>query len=68
MRTFYYLERPFTDVHLPCRNHAAHFEKAKTAFEEGAGNDEIEVDEFPMDKFRLSDDEDKMSISHISHT
>jgi len=49
-------------------NHAAQFEKAKTAFEEGAGNDEIEVDEFPRDKFRLSDDEDKMSISHISHT
>jgi len=48
-------------------NHAAQFEKAKTAFEEGGGTNDIEVDEFHRDKFQFSDDEDKMSISHISH-
>ena len=27
-----------------CRNHGSHFEKAKAAFEEGAGNDEVRDD------------------------
>ena len=40
----------------PYRNHASHFEKAKPAFEEGAGDDELEVDEIPS-RDKLSDDE-----------
>jgi SHS family lactate transporter-like MFS transporter len=32
---------PRTDVRIGRRNHSAHFEKAKTAFEEGAGKDEF---------------------------
>jgi MFS transporter, SHS family, lactate transporter len=50
-------------MQLSCRNHAAHFEKAKTAFEEGGGNDELEIDEFPS-RDKLSDDEQD-SIRYI---
>jgi len=46
-------------------NHAAHFEKAKPAFEEGAGNDELEVDEVPREK--MSHDDEKTSIEHINN-
>jgi SHS family lactate transporter-like MFS transporter len=52
-------------MQLPHRNHASHFEKAKTAFEEGAGNDELEVEDPPRDK--LSTDNEKESIEHVSH-
>jgi hypothetical protein len=31
------------------RNHGSHFEKAKTAFEEGGGRDELVEDPVPMD-------------------
>jgi SHS family lactate transporter-like MFS transporter len=57
----------FADIQLSCRNHAAHFEKAKTAFEEGGGNDDLEIDEFPSrDKFSYDDEYEKASIQHIS--
>jgi hypothetical protein len=49
----------------PGRNRGAHFEQAKTAFEEGAGNDELEVEEAPREK--LSDDDEKPSIEHINN-
>jgi SHS family lactate transporter-like MFS transporter len=46
------------------RNHASHFEKAKPAFEEGAGDDELEADEIPSrDKF--SEDDEKASVKQI---
>ena len=43
------------------RNHASHFEKAKPAFEEGAGDDELEVNEIRSGK-KLSDDDEKASV------
>jgi MFS transporter, SHS family, lactate transporter len=48
----------------PCRNHASHFEKAKPAFEEGAGDDELEADEIPS-RDRLFDDDEKASVKRI---
>jgi SHS family lactate transporter-like MFS transporter len=48
----------------PCRNHASHFEKAKPAFEEGAGDDELEVDEIPS-RDKLSDGDEKTSVKHL---
>jgi SHS family lactate transporter-like MFS transporter len=50
----------------PCRNHASHFEKAKPAFEEGAGDDELEADEIPS-RDKLPDDDEKASVRHINH-
>jgi len=54
-------------------NHSAHFEKAKAAFEEGAGNDELEPEEVfpsttPREKTFSADDNinEKASIEHIS--
>jgi len=48
-------------------NHAAQFEKAKTAFEEGGGNDELEIDTYPnRDKLSKLSDDEKESITHIS--
>ena len=35
----------YSDKQLWCRNHSAHFEKAKTAFEEGGGIDEVIEDD-----------------------
>lgn len=36
-----HIEVSSTDVSIWDRNHASHFEEAKTAFEEGAGHDEM---------------------------
>jgi MFS transporter, SHS family, lactate transporter len=33
-----------------CRNHGSHFEKHKTAIEEGGGRDEIAVEEEPREQ------------------
>jgi len=51
-------------MQLFCRNHAAQFEKAKTAFEEGGGNFELEIDQFPS-RDKLSDDDDYDSKASI---
>jgi len=45
-----------------CRNHASHFEKAKPAFEEGAGNDELEVDRDEIPSRHKFSDEEKASV------
>jgi len=58
------MERQLVNLRLLCRNHSSHFEKAKPAFEEGAGNDELEVDESRREKIR--DDDEKGSIDHTS--
>jgi len=47
----------------PYRNHASHFEKAKPAFAEGAGDDELEVDEITS-RDKISDDE-KADVKHL---
>lgn len=51
------------------RNHSSHFEKAKAAFEEGAGNDEMEEEEVPgatvgaSEPKRVADDSNPASVN-----
>jgi MFS transporter, SHS family, lactate transporter len=54
---------PFTDLQSCCRNRAAHFEKAKAAFEEGAANDELEPEEFNE---KISDDKEHADIELVN--
>ena len=45
-------------MHHTCRNHGSHFEKAKTAFEDGAGREEATAAEPTERATRLSTDEE----------
>jgi SHS family lactate transporter-like MFS transporter len=60
-----------TTVFAP-ENHGAHFEKAKAAFEEGAGRDELEDEFVPGSGMRkeavspeMSEHDEKRSIQHV---
>jgi hypothetical protein len=51
---------------LSRRNHSAHFEKAKLAFEEGGGNDVFEMDDTETIQEKTLNDEVTENMNHLS--